>query len=101
MNDTCLYADLLEAFKKAGLSAENLNRLQANPEFAKAAGQEPAMQKTLLTIALYNLVMFKGGDIPKPIRLAMNMGRDVLGWRDDIISTVIPFAVLNQDAFFV
>jgi len=101
MNETCLHADLLEAFKKAGLSAENLNQLQINPEFTKAVGQEPPIQKTILTIALYNLVMFKGGDVPKPIRLALNMGRDVVGWRDDIVSTVIPFVVANQDVFFV
>lgn len=101
MDETCLYTELLEAFKKAGLSESNLSTLQTHPDFTKAVNQEPPMQKTLLTIALFNLVMFKAGDVPKPIRLAMNMGRDVVGWRDDIISTVIPFVVLNQDAFFV
>jgi len=92
--------ELLESLKGLEFNENSINKIKSNIQFINAYDKHHVLQRTMLTMLFYNILMFKDINIPIQVRLALNSGNDVLSWLDDIKLVILPFLKINEEIFF-
>lgn len=82
-------------FKQASITYVTSSKL-----FIGAKEESDVKQRSMLTLALYNVLINSDEIVPSRIRLALNMAGDVTSWLDDIRLVILPFLRVNEDKFF-
>lgn len=95
-----LCAEILRTVKRLGFKDSSIAKIEHADAMRSAENRPPELQKTILTMMFYNLLMYTGNRIPQNIRLALNISPTPLGWLHDMTSTVLPFMLANEDVFF-
>lgn len=78
----------------------SVNAVKAQPQFSEAFDKNEQLQRTMLTMLFYNLLISGQTPAPAHIRLALNVATDVNGWWDDMRLVILPFLKQNEDFFF-
>lgn len=91
---------ITEAMTKVGISAASVDRFKQDPNYINSTGKHPNIQRTLLTVALYDLLISQPKPVPTNIRVALNAANDNLYWYEDMLTILLPFIQVNEDKFF-
>ena len=95
-----LCEELIKEMVKLEFSEVSINWMRSQSGYAEAWNKEERIQKSLLTMTLFNLLMQSESVVPSQIRLALNIASDVVAWLDDIKLAVLPFMKANEEKFF-
>ena len=96
--DVC--KELVSAMTRLGFREDSVNQVKRSTQYINACAEAPEMQKTILTMLFYNLLMYKPNPIPTNIRIALNAANTASAWLDDMATAVLPFMQANEDTFF-
>lgn len=99
MNQLNLCKELLLTMEKMGFSVEHVNKLKDDKRFYDCYDKNPSIQRTVLTMIFYDLIMYTGKTIPVEIRISMNAAKEPSVWLEDITTSVLPFILVNAEDF--
>ncbi len=91
---------LLDEMKKLEFNTICINYVKRSQIFIDAFHKESVMQRSLLSVLLYKIMMYSNINVPKEIRLALNMSNDSVGWLNDIKLVILPYLRENEEVFF-
>lgn len=100
MNELNLCEELTKTMVKLGFKEEAINHFKSSPQFATAYNSSAPVQRTMLIMYFYNLIMYKPEPVPKNIRIGLNAATESLAWYEDMSTIVLPFIQVNQDIFY-
>lgn len=91
---------LVRSMEKIGFSVPEVNQIKNDKRFIDVYEADSKVQRTALTMVLFDLIMYTGKEIPINIRVALNAAQDPMEWISDISVSVLPFIKLNSEEFF-
>jgi hypothetical protein len=95
-----LYQEILDSMKRFDFEQKNIDAVANNPEFIKANNNPSSVQKTIITMVFFGIMVNTETPAPAHIRIALNVATDVRGWLDDMNNTILPWLKANEDVFF-
>lgn len=99
--DTNLCADVVAEMERLNFKQGSVNTVKASSQFIDAYNEKNnVLQRTMLTMVFYNVMISGTHTAPAHIRMALNLATDVLGWWDDMRLVILPFLKENEDMFF-
>lgn len=99
MTDLDLCKEVTNEMIKLDFNETLLTKIKNHPLFMDAYSQNTSMQKSLIAMVFYKVIMYSNMNVPKEIRIALNSSADNLGWLDDIKLVILPFIKANETAF--
>lgn len=100
MSELNLCKEITDVMVKIGFSEEAINHFKSSQQFATCYNSPAQVQRTMLIMYFYNLIMYKEEPIPNNIRIGLNAATESLHWFEDIATIVLPFIFANQDRFY-
>lgn len=98
--DLNLAQTLITEMKRLEFSDVSISYIKGKQLFVDSYNKESNMQRNLLSMLLYKTMMYSNVNLPKEIRLALNMANDNIGWLDDIKLVILPYLKANEELFF-
>lgn len=95
-----LCEELIKEMVKLEFSEESITYVRSQSGYAEAWNKEERIQKSMLIMTLYGILVQSESVVPSQIRLALNIANDVIAWLDDIRLVILPFMKANEDKFF-
>ena len=95
-----LCEEVVSEMVRLGFKESSVSRVRDDSRTMDARGKSSVYQRTALTVVLYN-VLLGGVDVPRGVRMGLNVATTVEGWLDDQKLTILPFLKNNEDMFFV
>ena len=92
--------EVISSMEKQGFSIKSVEIVKGSQQYIDAYDKGPDIQRTMLTMLLFNLMMYKEHPIPRNVRIGLNVATDSLAWLDDIVTIVLPFLKANEETFF-
>lgn len=92
--------ELVKEMRKLQFNEASIEVIKSDGKFIEAYDKQPIIQKTILTMLLYNVLMNSNTIVPSQIRIALNASNDVIGWLDDIKLVILGFLKVNEETFF-
>ena len=92
--------EIVKEMTKLEFNPISIEVVTNNDRFKDALNKHSILQKTQITMCLYNILMSSGINIPYQIRLGLNIAPTVESWLDDIKIVILPFLKINEDLFF-
>lgn len=102
MNDVVvnLCTEIIDEMRRLGFEETSIQRVTSNERFQSAFDKDPILQRTMLTMVFYNVLIAPNKTLPINIRLALNVATDVNGWLEDMKLSILPFIKINESDFF-
>ena len=94
-------ADVVTEMERIGFSQSSVNTVKATSQFIDAYDKGDQLQRTMLTMLFFNIMISGENPAPPHIRIALNVALDVAGWWDDMRLVILPWLKANEDKFFV
>ena len=91
-----LCKELIFTLQAYEFQPEEIERVTSNPLFIDALNKEDNMQKAILSLMLYRIVVYSTVEVTKNIKLALNATVGSLHWLDNLKLSVIPFIRDNK-----
>ncbi|EKD89637.1 MAG: hypothetical protein ACD_33C00023G0008 [uncultured bacterium] len=98
-NNIDLIKEMNEELTRLEMSQVIINYIKSDKLYTDAYGKDYRIQKTLLTMLFYKVIMYSSIVVGKNIRLALNEANDVISWLDDIKLVILPFIKANETKF--
>lgn len=99
--ETNLCADVVSEMERIGFKQSSVNTVKGTSQFIDGYNQSnPALQRTMLTMLFFGVLVNGTHTAPTHIRLALNVATDVAGWWDDMRLVILPFLKENEEMFF-
>lgn len=92
--------ELIDAMERQGFSEKAIKHLKESENFIKSYSEAAAIQKTMLTMYFYNLLMYQKSPVPTNIRIGLNAATEAQAWVEDMITIVLPFIRANEETFY-
>lgn len=92
--------ELATAMEKQGFSETSIRKFKESEQYITTFNDTPEVQKTMLTMYFYNLLMYRPEPIPTNIRIGLNAANSAQAWLEDMITVVLPFIRVNEDKFY-
>ena len=92
--------EILRDMRNLEFNESSIELIKRDPRFIEAYSKENVLQKTMLTMVFYNVLMNGNSVVPSQIRLGLNIATSVEGWLEDMKLVVLPFLKVNEDVFF-
>ncbi len=93
--------ELVKTMRSLEFTESQIQCLTNNPHFTGAVEQPDFIQRTMLTMALSNLLMTGRHPTPVQVRVHLNIAANIQGWLSDVRLVVLPFLKLNEKDYFV
>lgn len=100
VEDLNLCKELVGEMRKLEFRESSVLKITGNERYVNAFDKEPVMQRMMLTMLFYNVLISTDKTVPTPIRMSLNVATDVTGWLEDMKLSILPFLKLNEDVFF-
>jgi hypothetical protein len=91
---------IVDGMKRFEFNQKSIDSVVNNVEFAQANDKPASLQKTVITMVFFNILISGATPAPGHIRIALNVALDVNGWLDDMNNTILPWLKSNEDYFF-
>lgn len=91
-----LCKELIFTMKDYEFQEKEIEKVTSNHLFIDALSKEPGLQKAILTLMLYRIVVYSKIEVTRNIKLALNATVGNLHWLDNIKLSVIPFIRDNK-----
>ena len=98
--NTNLCAEVVTEMERLGFSQSSVNTVKGTSQFIDGYEQNNTLQRTMLTMLFYNILISSPTPAPAHIRLALNVATDSMGWWDDMRLVILPFIKVNEEKFF-
>lgn len=98
--NTNVTKEILLAMERQGFSENSIKSFKESEAYVKSYSDAPEIQKTVLTMYFFNLLMYKKEPIPVNIRIGLNAATEYQAWLDDMITIVLPFIRANEEVFY-
>ena len=95
-----LCTELVKEMERLNFSEASIAQIKSNPHYVEAFNKPDMVQRSMLTMTLYGILLGRNIPAPAHIRLALNTSKDVVGWLDDMKLVILPFLKENEEAFF-
>lgn len=95
-----LCQELVKAMEKHGFSEKSISTIKHAPYFTDAYDKGQDVQRTMLTMLLFNMLMYKQEPVPRNIRIALSVATTSIAWFDDVNTVILPFMKANEAVFF-
>lgn len=92
--------ELVRSMEKMGFDIAHVNSIKNDKRFGESYNSNPKIQRTALTMVLYDLIMYTGKSVPVNVRVALNAAPEPMDWFQDIVTGVLPFIRENSEEFF-
>lgn len=99
--DTNLCSEIVSEMERLQFQQSSVNAVKATSQFIDAYDKNNALQRTMLTMVFYNVLISGTHTAPAQIRMALNLAMDVPGWWDDMRLVILPFLKANEEKFFL
>jgi len=98
--DLNLCKELSDGMVKLGFSEKSVEHFKNSKQYIVAFNDQLPVQRTMLIMYFYNLIMYKEEPIPNNIRIALNAATESLAWYEDMMTIVLPFIRVNEAIFY-
>ena len=98
--DLNLCTELIKEMERLGFEEKSIVAVKTSRHFIEAFNKPQPVQKTMLTMVLYNILLGKTVAAPPHVRLALSTSNDSTGWLDDMKLAILPFLKNNEESFF-
>lgn len=98
--DLNLCTELVKEMERLGFEEKSIMVVKTSRHFIEAFDKPQPVQKTMLTMVLYNILLGKSAAAPAHVRLALSTSNDSTGWLDDMKLAILPFLKNNEESFF-
>ncbi len=95
-----LCKELSEIMVKLGFSEKAIEHFKTSKQYVMSYDDQPSVQRTMLIMYFYNLIMYKQEPVPNNIRIALNAATESLAWYEDMATIVLPFIQANEAVFY-
>ena len=95
-----LCKEIVYTMVKLGFSKKAIEHFKNSSQYANAYNSSAPVQRTMLIMYFYNLIMYKEEPIPHNIRIGLNAATESLAWFEDISGIVLPFILVNESVFY-
>jgi len=95
-----LCKQIAETMVKMGFSEKAVEHFKTSQQYVMTYQDDPSVQRTMLIMYFYNLIMYKEHPVPNHIRIAMSVATNNLAWYEDIVTTLLPFILVNEETFY-
>lgn len=93
-------ASVVVEMERLGFKQSSVNHVKAQSQFIDGYDKNDQLQRTMLTMLFFNILISGKHTAPAQIRLALNIATDVAGWWDDMRLVILPFLKENEELFF-
>jgi len=100
MYDLNLCKELADAMVRLGFSEKAIEHFKSSPQYTTCYESSAPVQRTMLIMYFFNLIMYKEEPIPNNIRIGLNAATESLNWYEDMATIVLPFILVNQETFY-
>ena len=100
MDELSLCDSVVKEMMALGFNQNSINYVTSSKLFIGAKAESDVKQRSMLTLALYNVLINSEEIVPSRIRLALNVAGDTTCWLDDIKLVILPFLRVNEEKFF-
>ena len=97
--DLNLCNEVVKELIKIGVNETFINNFKTTELFISAYDKSPHVQKTILTMLFYKLIMYSNLKVDKNIRIALADKTEINSWLDDVKLVLIPFIRFNGATF--
>ena len=94
-------ADVVTEMERIGFKQSSVNTVKSTQQFIDAYDKNDQLQRTMLTMLFFNILIGSHPPAPAHIRMTLNLALDVAGWWDDMRLVILPFLKANEEKFFV
>lgn len=95
-----LCEDIVRQMKSLEFKNDSISVITNDARFVEAYNKDSNLQKTILTMLFYNVLMSGPFNVPSQIRIALNIATSVEGWLEDIKLVILPWLKVNEETFF-
>lgn len=95
-----LCSEIIKGMERLGFKQSSTDLIKNNIKFIDALDKESNLQRTMLTMQFFDVLLLQPKQVPKNIRIALNVATNPLHWLEDMTSTVLPFMRRNEEDFF-
>lgn len=95
-----LCAVIVSEMEHLQFNQNSINTVKSSQKFIEAYDKQNSLQRTMLTMLFYEIMVNSEHVVPSQIRLALNIATDLNGWLDDIRLVILPWLKNNEDYFF-
>lgn len=99
--ETNYCAGVVAEMERLEFKQSSVNTVKGTTQFIDAYDKNDQLQRTMLTMLFFNILISGTHPAPTQIRLALNVATDVAGWWDDMRLVILPFLKENEDLFFL
>ena len=104
--------DLCDAIEQRmrliGFRETSVAQLTSDPQYRRAVGQPPDIQRVYLMPAFNNVLVRYCAKAtndadrvpPNELRIALTAAQDPVSWYTDVQGSVLPFLLVNEDKYF-
>jgi len=91
---------IISEMERLQFNPNSVHAIKSSQHYIDAYDKNNQLQRTMLTMLFYGILVDSEHIVPSQIRLALNIATDVNGWLDDIRIVILPFLKENEDKFF-
>jgi len=92
--------EIIGEMERLEFDKSSIDFVKANPQFVDAYNKNEVLQKTMLIMVFYGIIINASIPTPTNVRLALNIAPDVKGWLDDMKIAILPWLKGNQASYF-
>lgn len=100
LEEVNLCDEIIKEAKRINLSESCIKVIETNEIYRNVYNKSPIVQRKLLTVLLFKILMSAKFIPPAEIRLSLNSANDLISWLTDIKLTILPFIKANEDHYF-
>ena len=96
-----LCSEIVNEMNKLEFNRVAIDTITSDIRFIQALPESEHMQKTLLTMVFFNVLMKSSVIVPPVrVRLALNSGTTSFSWLEDIKLVILPWLKFNEETYF-
>lgn len=99
-NNLNLCNEIIAEMERLEFDKSSIDVVKSNPQFVDAYNKNDVLQKTMLIMLFYGIIVNGSISTPTNVRLSLNIAPDVKGWIDDMKIVILPWLKGNQQSFF-
>lgn len=95
-----LCEEVILEMKKLGFEQNYIDFISNSSNFKQSYNENVKIQRSMLTILFYRILISGNIIAPDNIRVALNIATDINSWLDDIKLVILPWLYTNREYFF-
>ncbi len=100
MSELNLCKEIADTMVTIGFSEKAIEHFKTSEQYVTAYNSSAPVQRTMLIMYFYNLMMYKEEPIPRNVRIALNAATASLPWYEDVVTIILPFLRVNENVFY-